>query len=173
MKSVAEINEIIEGSSEIRARVAGELTSGWPIPHVTDEANHAVLVFYFAMHLPPPQDEFKVYPPNWFVVLNADSGKILKLEKKPPIHYGIDVPPDKPFANFKYTHPFDGNELDEKVRSFCAIYTKVLSAWFLGENNLSNEIRDSFRRNFHWFVPSPTQRIYRHLHRKFAEFCGI
>ncbi|WP_395735941.1 hypothetical protein [Prosthecobacter sp.] len=173
MKSVAELNEIVEGNSVIRAKVAAELLSSWPIPHNHPNIGKSVLIFYHAMNLPPPHEYYEIYPPNWLVVLDAESGKPFEVEKKDPKYYGINSPPNKPFSRFKYSHPFEGAELDQKIEFFSSNYTKILNLWFNKDRNYQKSMLKDFQRDFNWFVPSPTHRFYSHLNPEFAKVCGI
>lgn len=172
MKSVLELNDIAEGDPKIRAKVAAELVSSWPIPFELG-VRKSVMIFYHAMSLPPPHDRFEIYPPNWLVVLDVESGKPITIEKHDPSYYGISSAPNVPFARFKYTHPFEGEQLDNELKKFNATYTKVLKSWFGGADDITEKVLSSFRRDFAWFVPQPTHRIYTYLSPEFSRRCGI
>lgn len=173
MKTVSVLNNIFDTSQAIRAKVASELTHSWPLPKRPKNDSPQVMAFYFAMHLPPPQKEFQVYPPNWLAVLDANTGAVITLEKKTALFYGCDTPFDKPFGNFRFTHPFDGDLLQQKVEHFNKTYTQFLTAWFADERAAPENLAEDFRRDFDWFIPKPTHRFYRQLAPQFMEWCGI
>src|SRR5262245_59926837 len=90
--------EIAYFDRTIRASVALELSASCLIPAHDEEGRFGCRFFYYASFGPPPAPVKKLWPPSWWVWIDAETGAITELEDREPKDFGLAGPRDQPFA---------------------------------------------------------------------------
>jgi hypothetical protein len=130
---VRRIWEIAYFDPQIRARVALELRASRPIPVHEQGSDPAPRLmyrfFYFAAYGPPPAPRAKLWPPSWWVWIDAETGAIRGPEERVPQDFGIDGPRDQPFADHAWPKEWTWQDADRKREELLADYDRVVPLW--------------------------------------------
>lgn len=168
MIKVKKAHELLSGDAAIRAKVAGEMPSSWPIP-LLEQGGLRYLAFYYAVWFQPPSEEGSLYPPTWLSAVDASSGKVLSVQPKDPTFFGINSPRDQSFDKVKYDHPYGPDEMEPKIDEFLETYNVLVERWLKLKPSERSKAAprdptiENFLKLFTAFTPAAFFEVYRRL----------
>jgi hypothetical protein len=166
--AVKELVGAIEANPVVLRQIPDELALSFPIPIYYFNRFLMAFMYFRKVGFPPARP--KVYPPEYWVIIDPETKDIVELTTAKPEYIQITYLPNQPLGEHKLSLPLSVKEYLEKKAMLYDLYDCILPLYKTAKNSLAEDEKQAihqFYNIFNLLSEKPLLPFYRALNPDF------